>query len=91
MLEVIGITGASFILIAWILGLVDELKTRENLIELRFSLVSLLGTVILIYYSNAIGNVVFLFLNLGIFLVIIFEIAYTTYLVKYRYPWRDRK
>ncbi|UCG95721.1 MAG: hypothetical protein JSV92_01585 [archaeon] len=91
MLEVIGILGAAFILIAWILGLVDELKKRENLIELRFSLVSLLGTVILIYYSSAIGNTVFLFLNLGIFFVVIFEIAYTVYLVKYRYPWRDKK
>ena len=84
MLEVMGITGAAFILIAWILGLIDELNTRKNLIELRFSILSLLGTIILFYYASVKGDVVFQFLNLGIFFVIVFEILYTVYIVKYR-------
>jgi len=84
MLEIVGIFGASLILIAWVLGLVDEIRSRKNLIELKFSLVSLLGTIILAYYSSAIGNVVFLFLNLGIFFVVIFETVYTLYLTRYR-------
>jgi len=84
MLEVMGIMGASFILIAWILGLMDELKTRKNLIELRFSILSLAGTVILYYYALMKGDLVFQFLNLGIFFVIVFEIFYTVYIVKYR-------
>ena len=84
MLEVMGIMGASFILIAWILGLMDELKTRKNLIELRFSILSLAGTVILYYYALMKGDLVFQFLNLGIFFVIVFEILYTVYIVKYR-------
>jgi len=82
MLEVIGILGAAFILIAWAMGLLDELRTRKNLIELRFSVLSLAGTVILIYYSYAIQNTVFMFLNAGIFLVVIFEILYTVYITK---------
>ena len=84
MLEVMGIMGASFILIAWILGLMDELKTRKNLIELRFSILSLAGTIILYYYALMKGDLVFQFLNLGIFFVIVFEIFYTVYIVKYR-------
>ena len=84
MLEVMGIMGASFILIAWILGLMDELKTRKNLIELRFSILSLAGTIILYYYALMKGDLVFQFLNLGIFFVIVFEILYTVYIVKYR-------
>lgn len=82
MLEVIGILGAAFILIAWAMGLLDELRTRKNLIELRFSVLSLAGTVILIYYSYAIRNTVFMFLNAGIFLVVLFEILYTVYITK---------
>ena len=81
MLEVIGITGAALILIAWILGLTDELKTRKNLIELRFSILSLFGTIILFYYASMKGDLVFQFLNLGISFVIIFEILYTLYVV----------
>ena len=84
MLDIIGIVGATFILIAWILGLMDELKDRKNLIELRFSILSFFGTAILFYYAYMKGDVVFQFLNLGIFFVIVFEIAYTIYIVKHR-------
>ncbi len=82
MIEIIGIMGASLILIAWILGLVDELRNHKSLIELRFSIVTLAGTAILVYYSYIIGSSVFLFLNLGIFLTVIFEIIYTVIVSK---------
>jgi len=84
MLEIIGIAGAAFILIAWVLGLMDELRSRKNLIELRFSILSFFGTTILFYYAYMKGDFVFQFLNLGIFFVIIFEILYTLYIVKHR-------
>ena len=83
MIDIIGITGAAFILIAWIFGLMDELKKRKNLIDFRFSVLSLVGTIILFYYSYSIGNIVFQFLNVGIFFVILFEIVYTIYINKY--------
>lgn len=84
MFQLIGVLGAAFILIAWILGLTDELKKRKNLIELRFSILSLVGTGMLFYYAWVKGDAVFQFLNLGIFFVIIFEILYTFYIVKFR-------
>lgn len=82
MLETIGIIGALLILIAWIMGLVDELRSRKNLIELRFSMISLVGTTILFYYAYSIGDLVFQFLNGGIFVVIIFEILYTYHVTR---------
>jgi len=84
MFEAVGLLGASLILIAWVLGLMDELKTRKNLIELRFSILSLFGTVALLYYAYMRSDFVFEFLNLGILVVIVFEILFTIYIVKYR-------
>ena len=82
MLEILGTVGAFLILIAWVLGLFDELKSRKSLIELRFSMVSLMGTVILFYYAYSIGDLVFQFLNGGIFVVIVFEILYTFHVTR---------
>jgi len=83
MLELlIGAVGGGLVLLAWILGLRDELESHKNLIELKFSIITSIGVLMLIYYSFLKGDPVFLFLNLGIFLVVLFEIIYTYYMVK---------
>jgi len=82
MLDAVGILGALLIIVAWAMELLDEINKRKNLLELRFSILSLVGTGMLLYYSYVLGNTVFQFLNLGILLVIVFEILYTIYIVK---------
>ena len=76
--------GGILVLLAWALGLIDEIKSKKNLIELRFSFITLLGVTFLILYSYLIKNFIFLFLNGGIFIMVIFEIAYTIYIKRKR-------
>jgi len=77
----IGVIGGGLVLLAWILGLRDELESHKNLIELRFSIITSIGVLMLIYYSFLKNDPVFLFLNLGILLVVLFEIIYTFHIV----------
>ena len=77
----IGVIGGGLVLLAWILGLKDEIKSHKNLIELRFSIITSIGVLMLIYYSFLKNDPVFLFLNLGILLVVLFEIIYTFHIV----------
>ncbi|MCD6399013.1 MAG: hypothetical protein J7L08_03765 [Candidatus Aenigmarchaeota archaeon] len=77
----IGVIGGGLVLLAWILGLRDEIKSHKNLIELRFSIITSIGVLMLIYYSFLKNDPVFLFLNLGILLVVLFEIIYTFHIV----------
>jgi len=78
----IGVIGSGLVLLAWILGLKDEIESHKNLIELRFSIITSIGVLMLIYYSFLKNDPVFLFLNLGILLVVLFEIIYTFHIVR---------
>lgn len=73
----IGFLGSFLVLLAWILGLVDELRSKKNLIEIKFSFITLVGVIFLLIYSFLKGEWPFIILNLGLLLMIIFEVLYS--------------
>ena len=73
----LGLLGSALILIAWLIGIKDELKAKKDLIELKFSFVTLLGIIVLTVYSFLKKDIPFFVLNVGLFFIIIFEIFYT--------------
>lgn len=77
-----GILGALFILGAWIFETYESVKNHKALVDLRFAFVYALGNVCLITYSWFIGDMVFLFINVGILSIVLFEIAYTLLIKK---------
>jgi len=73
----LGLFGSALILIAWLIGISDELKAKRDLIELKFSFVTLTGVIVLAVYSFLKKDIPFFVLNVGLFFIIIFEIFYT--------------
>lgn len=81
---IVGLIGAMFIIAAWLYETLEEMKKHKSLIDLKFSLISAIGTGFLILYSYLIGNFVFFWLNICIGAIIIFEAAYTIHITKFK-------
>jgi hypothetical protein len=79
-----GILGALCILGAWVFETFESVKRRKALVDLKFAAVYAVGNACLITYSWLIGDMIFLFVNVGIFSIVIFEIAYTLWLLRRR-------
>jgi len=79
MSEVLGIVGSFLILLAWVFETFEAVKRHKNLIDLRFAAMYLPGIVLLAFYAYQIKNTIFLFLELAILIVVVFEIAYTVH------------
>ena len=77
MMLIIGLIGSFLILLSWIWGLYDEIKSKKNLIEIKFSIINLFGIFFLLVYSLFIGELPFIILNSGLFVLILFEIIYS--------------
>ncbi len=77
MAETIGFLGSFLILLAWILETMEAVKRHKNLIDLKFAAVYLPGVSLLAFYSYQIGSNVFLFLQIAILIIVLFEIFYT--------------
>jgi len=77
MMMIIGLIGSFLILLSWILGLYDEIKSKKNLIEIKFSIINLFGIFFLLIYSLFIKELPFIILNAGLFILILLEIIYS--------------
>ena len=82
--EMIGIAGGMLILGAWALETAESIKKHKKLLELKFSTVSLLGALLLAIYSYILDLGIFLWLNMTIAAIIIFEIWYSLHVKKIR-------
>lgn len=75
--EAIGLAGAIVILVAWAYETAKEVRQHKSLLDLRYSVMSLIGLVLLTIYSYAINVMIFFWLNIAIIAVIIFEVWYS--------------
>jgi len=75
----IGILGAILLALAWLFETLESIKKHKSLIDLKFTLIYLVGTVLLTIYSYQKNDYVFLGLQSCLTILIIFEIAYTLY------------
>ena len=78
----VGLAGASLIILAWILGSIKAVQRHKSLIDLQFAVISLIGSFFLTAYSYLRNDIVFLGLSVVISLVIAFEILYSIHVKK---------
>lgn len=75
----IGIAGAILLVLAWLFETLESIKKHKSLIDLKFTLIYLLGTVLLAVYSFQENDYVFLGLQFCLIILVIFEIVYTLF------------
>ena len=80
--EMMGLIGGLLILGAWALETLEAIKKHKSLLDLRFSAVSLVGAVLLAVYSAELKIWIFLWLNITIATIILFEILYSLHVEK---------
>jgi len=73
----IGAVGGIAIILAWLLETFEAVKRHKSLIDLKFSAMSISGAFLLALYSWMSGNAVFLYLNIALICIELFEISYS--------------
>lgn len=74
---IVGALGGIVIIFAWLLETFEAVKRHKKIMDLKFSALSIMGVLLLITYSWQIGNFVFFYLNIVLFFIELFEIAYS--------------
>lgn len=75
----IGIAGAFLLLVAWFFETIESIKNHKSLIDLKFALIYLISIVLLTVYAFQNNDIIFFWSNLGLIVLVLFEIAYTIY------------
>jgi lipid-A-disaccharide synthase-like uncharacterized protein len=75
----IGIAGAALLLLAWLFETFESIKNRKSLVDLKFALIYIASTALLTVYAFQNNDLVFFTLNIGLIILVTFEIAYTIY------------
>ena len=78
----LGALGAMLIMAAWLMELLIEMRRKKAAIDLKFAAVYLLGNMSLTIYSFMIKDPVYMALNSGIMVFVVFEIIYTIKIMK---------
>ncbi len=73
----IGVIGAALLVLAWIFETSNSVRKRKLTIDKRFAAMYLVSTVILLVYSLQNGDVIFLFVNTCLIVLVSFEVAYS--------------
>ena len=61
--EIFGLLGLAFIVVAWIPGLLDTIRTKQPGMKKRFMVLYFLGSASLAYYAVLLNSFSFLVLN----------------------------
>ena len=62
--EIFGLAGMLLIIVAWIPGIIDTIRTKKPGMKRRFMLLYFLGSALLAYYALLLNSLPFLVLNL---------------------------
>ena len=80
--ELIGIIGGMLILAAWASETAHAIRRHKALIDLQFSAISLIGSLLLALYASERNLYIFFWLNIAIAAIILFEIWYSVHIKK---------
>jgi hypothetical protein len=81
-IEIIGIAGGMLVLAAWAAETAHEMKRHKVLMDLQFSVVSLIGQLLLALYAAVLNLPIFFWLGVAISFIILFEIWYSIHIRK---------
>ncbi|MCJ7817190.1 MAG: lipid-A-disaccharide synthase N-terminal domain-containing protein [Candidatus Aenigmarchaeota archaeon] len=76
-LEVIGTIGLIAVAAAWIPETIRTLKTKKSGLELKFNLVYVAGSLVLVAYSVGINDMIFIALNTFASIMSLINLYYT--------------
>ena len=76
-MNIIGILGLVCIIIGWIPELKDIIKNKKESLNLKFSILYISGSLLLIIYSIMLGDIIFSTLNGLAFLMGLIGLIYT--------------
>ncbi len=76
----IGILGSAILMAGWAYETFQAIKHHQELVDLNFAFIYLIGISFLTYYSYLIQNAVFLWLNFMLLVLIGVEAIVTLYL-----------
>ncbi len=85
----IGAIGALLLFVAWVLATIKEVRRHKSLVDLQFSVLILFGTLFLLAYSIQINDAIFIWVNILLALVELFEIIYSIRVKKLHRRLRD--
>jgi len=78
---IIGIIGLVLIAVAWLPQIIDTIKTKKSGLNIKFALIYVIGSFVLVVYSIQIKDTIFLILNSLATLMSFTGLFYT---IKYR-------
>jgi lipid-A-disaccharide synthase-like uncharacterized protein len=81
-LLILGLIGAAVLIVGWLYEAVKEIEHHKSYIDLRFSIIHLIGILFLAAYSIITSDIVFTVLNVILGIIIIFEIVFAMHLVR---------
>ncbi len=73
----IGVIGAALLVLAWIFETANSVRKRKLTIDKRFAAMYLVSTIILLVYSLQNGDIIFLFVNACLIVLVSFEVVYS--------------
>jgi len=74
---ILGIIGSVIILIAWMFEAEEAIRKHRSLIDLKFAVMYAVATFMLAVYSYQVNDAVFFWFQIGLFVIIMFEIVYS--------------
>jgi len=78
---ILGIIGLILIAVAWLPQIIDTIKTKKSGLNIKFALIYVIGSFVLVVYSIQIKDTIFLILNSLATLMSFTGLFYT---IKYR-------
>ena len=80
--ELIGMIGGALIILAWILETAEGVRKHKSIVDLRFSAIFFVATILLTVYSWQRADMVFFYLNIILMAILVIEILYSIHVKK---------
>ena len=78
---ILGIIGLSLLAIGWLTEAIKVIKDKRSNLELKFGILYVIGSILLVLYSYQIGDLLFMILNS---MVVLFSGLSLFYAIKYK-------
>ena len=82
MVEIIGIIGGLLIIFAWIWETAEAVRGHKKLVDLKFSGIFLIAAILLTIYSWERQDMVFLWINIILMIILSIEIWFSIHIKK---------
>ena len=79
---IFGVIGGFLILAGWFFEAEESVRKHKRMIDLKHAIIYVIGVGSLSVYSYSLGDPIFFWLNIGVVLVVLFEVIYGFHFLK---------